>query len=639
MKGRLARVSYVVVGFAALVVLARVENVRLRFSLTTSLWFEVLVWMLLAAFILEPFFSGPTAAITNAFTASFVVLGSGYPTHQVWWFAVLVAALTSFVFVTAAYVIRDGRRPSARVAAVAKALETAGSALGSWRCLATGCLVLAIATFNAPFGRVWMISTLGLVYCLTLARARPHEWFAAIWRAPSKGPDYVADEVMPPAELVVTPSLRVGETVVVSGSGANVAGLVIAETFLDGRRASRVFVPSLSRAAADGSDVAIAVGPDVLGTFSSESAELASGKAAVVGVMSDATSADDLRVELFQDQRVDIGQLLWTTGASGRLFWQVSDAELGRQSWGGDRRRVVSVSAPQLGSWDEGLMGFQPVSKSPALADLVFSGEDIGAQNAACGAGRHAVGQIPRSEFPVVVDLRQLSLHHTAILGTTGTGKTHLAFDLVHGLAESGVNVVCVDATGQYRQRFPEPEHAHVSEGAVKDFLDGDKRIAVYSLDPKQNAIDETNKLAKAVFKWASGKPYFQADENARCVLLLEEAHNYIPEGFQIDDWRLKAAAQDTSRLLMESRKFGLGFILVSQRTAMVTKSALSQCNTVFAFQAFDQTGLDYLAGLCGSALARAIPTLPARSAVAMGRGLTSARPVIFRVREADITV
>lgn len=89
----------------------------------------------------------------------------------------------------------------------------------------------------------------------------------------------------------------------------------------------------------------------------------------------------------------------------------------------------------------------------------------------------------------------------------------------------------------------------------------------------------------------------------------------------------------------MESRKFGLGFVLVSQRTAMVTKSALSQCNTVFAFQAVDQTGLDYIEGLCGRALARSLPTLPHRTAVVMGQALTSNAPVVVFTDDADVAV
>jgi DNA helicase HerA-like ATPase len=112
-------------------------------------------------------------------------------------------------------------------------------------------------------------------------------------------------------------------------------------------------------------------------------------------------------------------------------------------------------------------------------------------------------------------------------------------------------------------------------------------------------------------------------------MIVLEEAQNFVPETFVVDDWTLKAKSQDTSLVVMESRKFGVGFLIVSQRTAMVTKSSLSQCNTVFAFQAVDQTGLDYLEGLCGPTLVRGVPTLPHRTAIVMGSAVRSASPLI----------
>jgi hypothetical protein len=71
----------------------------------------------------------------------------------------------------------------------------------------------------------------------------------------------------------------------------------------------------------------------------------------------------------------------------------------------------------------------------------------------------------------------------------------------------------------------------------------------------------------------------------------------------------------------------------------MVTKSALSQCNTLFAFQAVDETGIDYLQGVIGPTLAMGIPTLPNRTAVAVGRGLPSARPLIVRVKTAPVVI
>jgi uncharacterized protein len=151
--------------------------------------------------------------------------------------------------------------------------------------------------------------------------------------------------------------------------------------------------------------------------------------------------------------------------------------------------------------------------------------------------------------------------------------------------------------------------------------------------------IREGNELSQLVFDWARILPPPDPEATARCLIVFEEAQSFVPEGFVVDDWNLKATAQDTSRIIMESRKFGLGFMLISQRTAMVTKSALSQCNTVVAFQAVDQTGLEYLEQLCGRTLAKGIPTLPVQTAVTMGRGMTSRRPIIGRIEDAAVVI
>lgn len=71
----------------------------------------------------------------------------------------------------------------------------------------------------------------------------------------------------------------------------------------------------------------------------------------------------------------------------------------------------------------------------------------------------------------------------------------------------------------------------------------------------------------------------------------------------------------------------------------MVTKSALSQCNSIFAFQAVDQTGLDYLEGLCGRTYAAALPTLPHRTAIVVGQALASNAPVIAYVDDALVII
>lgn len=310
------------------------------------------------------------------------------------------------------------------------------------------------------------------------------------------------------------------------------------------------------------------------------------------------------------------------------------------QVGGGQTRTQVIASAVQLGAWTEASMSFVDQATSPDEIQVALTGADVGPESYDTPPGCLKVGEVPGSRFPIIADLRELALHHAALLGVTGTGKTHLSFELVSALAESGTRVVCVDTTGQYRRRFDPAKCPDVPVANVIDFVSQDGGgIALVSLDPNAFSVLQARQLANLLFAWAKKQPTLEDDEPARCVLVFEEAQNYVPEWFVLENNAHKVAAQETSRIIMESRKFGLGFILVSQRTAMITKSALSQCNTIFAFQAVDETSLDYFEGLCGRTLATGLPNLPSRVAISMGRGLLSSRPLIMRTNDADVVI
>ncbi len=84
----------------------------------------------------------------------------------------------------------------------------------------------------------------------------------------------------------------------------------------------------------------------------------------------------------------------------------------------------------------------------------------------------------------------------------------------------------------------------------------------------------------------------------------------------------------------MQGRKYGMGSIIITQRTANVTKTILNQCNTVFALQSYDQTGLEFLSNYMGDAYSQSISTLKKRQAILVGKASSSERPIIFDVMD-----
>jgi len=83
---------------------------------------------------------------------------------------------------------------------------------------------------------------------------------------------------------------------------------------------------------------------------------------------------------------------------------------------------------------------------------------------------------------------------------------------------------------------------------------------------------------------------------------------------------------------MMQIRKYGISVILISQRTAVVAKSALSQCENLIAFRNVDQTGLDYLEAVAGGDVRYLLPRLKQRQALAFGPSISSDSPVAVDV-------
>ncbi len=104
--------------------------------------------------------------------------------------------------------------------------------------------------------------------------------------------------------------------------------------------------------------------------------------------------------------------------------------------------------------------------------------------------------------------------------------------------------------------------------------------------------------------------------DKARVCLVYEEAHSLIPEWNSVAVEGDKAATNGTARAILQGRKYGLGCLLITQRTANVTKTILNQCNTVFAMRTFDDTGKEFLSNYLGGEYAAKLPSLKERHAV-----------------------
>ncbi len=345
-------------------------------------------------------------------------------------------------------------------------------------------------------------------------------------------------------------------------------------------------------------------------------------------------SSDIGVLKVHVDPAVDLtdGEILWVQLPNGsRAHYQIVAATIAEDSLGGDQGlHQVIVSASQLGTWVEQTSTFDPITWVAPAGGLVYKAQS-GDVERELPQGCKRVGTVPKSNFPVHVFLQDIVTHNTAILGVTGSGKSFLAAHLVETLVESGIRVLVLDITCQYWSMLVAKNPTAIRNLAeLQAWLAGETRLGIYQFADSENFTRTTADFVDACFTYLKSTINLQpgTNEPARLCVVFEEAHSLIPE------WNQVAAQSDTqnvnrtARTVLQGRKYGMGCIVVSQRTANVTKTILNQCNTIAAFQCFDQTGLDFLKNYLGEEQANAISNLPLRHAVIVGKASSSRRPI-----------
>ena len=318
-----------------------------------------------------------------------------------------------------------------------------------------------------------------------------------------------------------------------------------------------------------------------------------------------------------------------------RLLFQIINGKLHEEMALESGERAFTVGeAEQVGTWNEVRQGFETHSWVVPENSPVFHvvGEQVVRQEK---GGLLDIGKIPSSAFPVNISVRDLVLYHSAILGVTGSGKSYLAFQLIENCAGIGVKALCLDITGDYKRYLKNPVLIKRS-GEVKPFLDSTESIGIVEFTEAGHPIRTANMIAEIALNLCREhrSPQEVKEPVPKVLLVLEEAHTLVPEWNSNPERNLQDLVSKTAQATLQARKYGLGFMVITQRTANVTKSILNQCNTILAFQAYDETGFDFMKNYMGEHYVRALPTLKKRQGVLVGKASVSDRPVIVRFHD-----
>jgi hypothetical protein len=282
------------------------------------------------------------------------------------------------------------------------------------------------------------------------------------------------------------------------------------------------------------------------------------------------------------------------------------------------------------------------------------------------------LGNIPDTNYPVVADAETLVTHHTAILGITGTGKSVFTRNLIKTISKDNTKTIVVDLTGEYQEKINgiveivsstnatqifdsiskiygenakfanqrdqfiitsnEETISNLLYKEIKAFVDSQNYIGLFNIPDitnSDNILEYTKYFFKILFKYAKEN----VSNNKICVVL-EEAHTLVPEynSMGVADNSSKATVNTIAQIALQGRKYNVGFIVVAQRTANVSKTVLTQCNSIISFQELDKTSNDFLSSYLGGEYLDALKNLKPRTAIAVGKAFKSVVPMIFEV-------
>ncbi len=397
--------------------------------------------------------------------------------------------------------------------------------------------------------------------------------------------------------------------------------------------------------------------------------------ARLLGFVAEDSLIGKIRFEVTRNADCTDGMLVWCRIQGQKIYYQVSAGTTLEEGIDGDKHGYQVAIASQLGVLDK--HGFHKYDWLPNMNTPIFTLTDgtLTEGQVNVSESHFSYGCLPNSQIPVFGDFTNNLNFHTAILGVTGSGKTELAFDMISHSVDRGIKVICIDLTAQYQYRLEDknPTDLSVSDDnaeelgrrlfdvetgeysaakekkALQEFSDplrddvsstletflNDKEaklglIQLQEISNSQASIYITEIYMSCLLKIAKNN----FGRGQRILVVVEEAHTVMPETgtMGVSDFASKGLIARISQIALQGRKYDVGLMILAQRTANVSKTVLTQCNSIISFACYDDTSISFLKNMFGSSMAEAIPNLKKLQAVVFGKIVNSERPIVVEI-------
>jgi hypothetical protein len=412
----------------------------------------------------------------------------------------------------------------------------------------------------------------------------------------------------------------------------------------------------------------------------------------LIGIIDQGSTIEKIEFEIINDTGLSEGRLVEAYIHGEPVIYQVIDG-ITREDILAQKNKYgyARGTALKIGKWDVSDKKFDPVKWMPIINSPVYLKSEKEST-----PEESTVGHFPKTDYNVrIKSVGELVTHNTAILGILGIGKSMLAIELVERMIAEKIKVICIDLTDQYAKEMPEFHDQKWAEQSVKKIQEaGQKQSDEFANNPQEGGslpvliealendihdfihkddihyfkvfnpseltgtkqisepksymensawqrsaplweltpVEITSLITEAALKFVQDR----MSAEARVCLIFEEAHSLVPEWSSTADEGDKSATNRTARAILQGRKYGMGCLLITQRTANVTKTILNQCNSIFAMRTFDDTGKAFLSNYIGSEYSNKLSTLSARHAVYYGKSSSCENPVLLKLNDRN---
>lgn len=417
----------------------------------------------------------------------------------------------------------------------------------------------------------------------------------------------------------------------------------------------------------------------------------------IIGYVAKDSNINKIKFHLLLDeqneehQNIGEGSILVSFIFGQETLYQIIDGVTTEESLEyRDKYGYTTVIAKKIGKYDKQNKELNTVRWLPSIYSPIYIQKDT----EEIQHDYHTfIGTLPNTSYEVQIkEYDSLVTHNTAILGILGIGKSRLTFELIQKVVNNtDAKVICIDITNQYSRELKyyfdeakieidlstevktelktasnntghkdnpqdwgnEALYKTTLKTIFETFKSSDKRVLLLNPDWHkvnkaragfniQSADDltiaeKTRIISEQIFMNAMS---LGETDTSRYLLVFEEAHSLIPEWNSTANPGDQSASNGTAKVILQGRKYGLGSLVVTQRTANISKSILNQCNTIFALRVFDDTGKQFLENYIGSDYANVLPTLEERHCVAVGKALKLKQPIILKLNDAkEVTI